>query len=98
MFVRVTKEEIMKKLFTKEVTDKIEGKINKNGIDGIDIKDLVVYISAFFNDKTEAIEEGIKGLKDTFDKSFTENRMLKLVIIAILIPLWGLFLQSVFFK
>ena len=98
MFVRVTKEEILKKLFPKDVIDKIEGKINKNGIDGVNIKELIVYISAFFNDETESIEKGIKGLKDTLDKSFTEYRILKWAILAIVIPLWGLFLQSVFFK
>lgn len=98
MFVHATKEEIMKKLFPKDLVDEIENEINKNGIKGVNIKKLMVYISSFFNDETTAIEKGIKDLKDTFDKSFTENRMLKLVIIAILIPLWGLFLQSIFFK
>jgi len=95
MFVRVKKEEIMNKLFPKDLIDEIEGEIKKNGIKAVNIKELIVYISSFFNEETDAIEKGIKDLKDTFDKSFTENRMLKLVIIAILIPLWGLFLQSV---
>lgn len=86
------------RLFPKDVIDKIESEINKKGIDGISIKQLIVYISSFFNNETEALEKGIKGLKDTFDKSFSENKMLKMVIILILIPLWGLFLQSIFFK
>ena len=88
----------MKKLFPKNVIDKIEGKINKNGIEGINIKDLVVYVSAFFNDQSGAMEERIKGLKDTLDKSFTEYRILKWAILAIVIPLWGLFLHSIFSK
>ena len=98
MSIRVTKEEIVGKLFSKDVIDKIEGKINKNGVDGINIKDLIVYISAFFNDETSTIEKGIKGLGDNFNKFSAENKKLKLFIIAILIPLWGLFLQSIFFK
>ena len=98
MFVLVTKEEIMKKLFPKDVIDNIESEINKKGIEGINIKQLIVYISSFFNDETDAMEKAIKDLKDTFEKSFSENKMLKLIIIAILIPLWGLFLQSIFFK
>ena len=88
----------MKKLFPKDVVNKIEGKINKNGIEGIDIKDLIVYVSAFFNDQSGAMEERIKGLKDTLDKSFTEYKMLKWTRWAIVIPLWGLFLHSIFFK
>lgn len=96
MFIRATREEIVKKLFPKDVINKIEGKINKNGVDGIDIKDLVVYISAFFNDETSAIEKGIKDLGDGFNKFSAENKRLKWFIIAILIPLWGLFLKSIF--
>jgi len=98
MFVHATKEEIMKKLFPKDLVDEIENEINKNGIKGVNIKKLMVYISSFFNDETTAIEKGIKDLKDTLDKSFTEYRILKWAILAILIPLWGLFLQSVFLK
>lgn len=64
----------MRKLFSKEVVDKIEGKINKNGVDRINIKELIVYISAFFNDRWGVLEEGMKDLKDALDKFFEEGK------------------------
>jgi len=87
----------MKKLWPEDLVDEIGNEINKDGIKGVNIKKLIVYASAFFNEKSDAMEEELKGTKDIFGKYFRENKMLKWVIIAILIPLWGLFIQSLFF-
>ena len=53
-----------KKLFEETVVAKIREKIQNDGLEGVDIKELLVLVAAYFNDGIGGIQDGISGIQD----------------------------------
>lgn len=52
-----------KELFAKKIVDQAEAKLQKQGLDKIDLKQLMVIIASHFNNELESISNEMRGIK-----------------------------------
>ena len=57
-----------KKLFEETVVAKIREKIQNDGLEGVDIKELLVLVAAYFNDGIGGIQDRIGGIQSDIQK------------------------------